>query len=93
MSGISLTTALITGAKAGIQDSAASLSTTVNNQYFIEFALIFIGFFVVVGWIRFVFYKKKSNIGSLDSGGKERKWAESQSMASYLAARDKEQRR
>ncbi len=54
MSGITLTSAVVTGAKAGIQDSAASLSTTVNNQYFIEFALIFIGFAIVVGFVAYM---------------------------------------
>ncbi len=52
--GLALDANVITGAKAGLVDSAASLTSTVNNQYFVEFALLFIGFAVAVGFVAYM---------------------------------------
>jgi len=51
MSGITLTSSVVTGMKAGVGDSIQTIQTTLNNQYLTELAVMFIGFAVVVGLV------------------------------------------
>ena len=51
-SGIALSSAVVTGARDGLAEAAASIEGTVNNQFFITLAVMFIGFAVVVGFLQ-----------------------------------------
>lgn len=42
---------LVTGAKAGLGDATQTISTSLNNQYLIEIAIMFIGLAVIMGLI------------------------------------------
>ncbi len=49
MAGPALDATVVTGMKNGVQDSVATIQTTLNNQYLTEIAILFIGFAVVTG--------------------------------------------
>lgn len=53
MSGITLTSAVITGFKAGVADSVASISTTTNNAVLWEVALATVGLALAIGVVMY----------------------------------------
>ncbi len=69
MSGVNLTSAVITGIKQGVADSADTLGVTLNNQYLGELALMFIGFALVTGIIIFLVARHKGHHGKISDGG------------------------
>lgn len=95
MPGPQITGSVITGAKAGFADTASTLNTTLNNSVLFQFSLMFVGASVVISIIVWMLTRHRGHpsLASIDSGGAERKWAESQTMASYLENRSKEQKR
>lgn len=50
-SGVVFDSNFVTGAKAGLGDSVATIQTTLNNAFLVEVAILFIGLAVVVGLI------------------------------------------
>lgn len=51
MAGPALDANFVTGAKGGLGDAVATIQTTLNNQFLVEVAILFIGLAVVVGLI------------------------------------------
>lgn len=49
MAGPALDANVVTGMKAGIGDSVATIQTSINNAFLTEVAIMFIGFAVIVG--------------------------------------------
>jgi hypothetical protein len=54
MAGPALDASAVTGFKAGIGDSIATIQTSLNNAYLTEIAIMFIGFAVIVGVVMHV---------------------------------------
>ncbi len=54
MAGPALDASAVTGFKAGIGDSVATIQTSLNNAYLTEIAIMFIGFAVIVGVVMHV---------------------------------------
>jgi hypothetical protein len=54
MNGITLDNTVVTGMKAGIGDSIATLQTTLNNAFLTEIAVMLIGFSVMTTLVLYI---------------------------------------